>query len=92
METRVFAMAPQTSEQMLRLWYAKLWAPTVDLIGDIAGKEPFIIHGESLIRHCLEESPADFQGMMKDITLGVYRSSHLTFGRWISVVARRVFR
>ncbi|KKO98266.1 DEAD/DEAH box helicase [Trichoderma harzianum] len=54
-------MAPQTSEQMLRLWYAKLWAPTVDLIGDIAGKEPFIIHGESLIRHCLEESPADFQ-------------------------------
>ncbi|KAL6831223.1 hypothetical protein J3E69DRAFT_354175 [Trichoderma sp. SZMC 28015] len=54
-------MAPQTSEQMLRSWYAKLWAPTVDLIGDIAGKEPFIIHGESLIRHCLEESPADFQ-------------------------------
>ncbi|KAL6805406.1 hypothetical protein J3E68DRAFT_441857 [Trichoderma sp. SZMC 28012] len=54
-------MAPQTPEQMLRLWYAKLWAPTVDLIGDIAGKEPFIIHGESLIRHCLEESPADFQ-------------------------------
>ncbi|KAL7801815.1 hypothetical protein V8C43DRAFT_324722 [Trichoderma afarasin] len=54
-------MAPQTPEQMLRLWYTKLWAPTVDLIGDIAGKEPFIIHGESLIRHCLEESPADFQ-------------------------------
>ncbi|PTB58077.1 hypothetical protein M431DRAFT_492319 [Trichoderma harzianum CBS 226.95] len=54
-------MAPKTSEQMLRLWYAKQWAPTVDLIGDIAGKEPFIIHGESLIRHCLEESPADFQ-------------------------------
>lgn len=64
-ETRVVAMAPQTSEQMLRSWYAKLWAPTVDLIGDIAGKEPFIIHGESLIRHCLEESPADFQGMIK---------------------------
>ncbi|PNP52574.1 hypothetical protein THARTR1_06921 [Trichoderma harzianum] len=57
-------MAPQTPEQMLRLWYAKQWAPTVDLIGDIAGKEPFIIHGESLIRHCLEESPADFQGML----------------------------
>ncbi|KAL7915248.1 hypothetical protein GGI35DRAFT_466787 [Trichoderma velutinum] len=54
-------MASQMPEQKLRMWYAKLWAPIVDLIGDIAGKEPFIIHGESLIRHCLEESPADFQ-------------------------------
>ncbi|TFB04273.1 hypothetical protein CCMA1212_003805 [Trichoderma ghanense] len=41
--------------------YASLWAPRVDLIGDIAGREPFLIHGESLIRHCLEKSPPDFQ-------------------------------
>lgn len=51
-----------TPENALRIWYTHLWAPKVDLIGDIAGKEPFIIHGESLIRHCLEESPANFQG------------------------------
>lgn len=53
---------PETPENALRIWYTHLWAPKVDLIGDIAGKEPFIIHGESLIRHCLEESPANFQG------------------------------
>ncbi|EGR47843.1 uncharacterized protein TRIREDRAFT_63756, partial [Trichoderma reesei QM6a] len=48
-------------EEDLPSWYANLWAPRVDLIGDIAGKEPFLIHGESLMRHCLEESPPDFQ-------------------------------
>ncbi|KAL7923614.1 hypothetical protein ACQKWADRAFT_325792 [Trichoderma austrokoningii] len=52
---------PKTPEAALRAWYTQLWAPKVDLIGDIAGKEPFIIHGESLIRHCLEESPVNFQ-------------------------------
>ncbi|KAM0461154.1 hypothetical protein ACHAPV_004468 [Trichoderma viride] len=52
---------PETPENALRIWYTHLWAPKVDLIGDIAGKEPFIIHGESLIRYCLEESPANFQ-------------------------------
>ncbi|EHK45054.1 hypothetical protein TRIATDRAFT_292633 [Trichoderma atroviride IMI 206040] len=52
---------PETPESALRIWYTHLWAPKVDLIGDIAGKEPFIIHGESLIRYCLEESPANFQ-------------------------------
>lgn len=53
---------PETPESVLRIWYTQLWGPKVDLIGDIAGKEPFIIHGESLIRYCLEESPANFQG------------------------------
>ncbi|PTB69676.1 P-loop containing nucleoside triphosphate hydrolase protein [Trichoderma citrinoviride] len=48
-------------EDLASSWYANLWAPRVDLIGDIAGKEPFLVHGESLIRHCLEESPPDFQ-------------------------------
>ncbi|KAL7945665.1 P-loop containing nucleoside triphosphate hydrolase protein [Trichoderma barbatum] len=54
-------MGSQKSEKEILSWYARVWAPRVDLIGDIAGKEPFLIHGESLIRHCLEESPADFQ-------------------------------
>ncbi|RFU74346.1 dead deah box helicase [Trichoderma arundinaceum] len=52
---------PESVESLINSWYANAWAPRVDLIGDIAGKEPFLIHGESLIRHCLEESPADFQ-------------------------------
>ncbi|KAL6875303.1 P-loop containing nucleoside triphosphate hydrolase protein [Trichoderma longibrachiatum] len=51
----------KANKEDLPSWYANLWAPRVDLIGDIAGKEPFLIHGESLIRHCLEESPPDFQ-------------------------------
>ncbi|KAL7793524.1 P-loop containing nucleoside triphosphate hydrolase protein [Trichoderma ceciliae] len=51
----------ESPESRLRSWYANARAHKVDLIGDIAGKEPFLIHGESLIRYCLEESPANFQ-------------------------------
>lgn len=52
----------ESPESILNSWYNHLSPSRVDLIGDIAGKEPFLIHGESLIRHCLEESPANFQG------------------------------
>ncbi|KAL9476551.1 hypothetical protein ACSS6W_006392 [Trichoderma asperelloides] len=51
----------ESPESVLNSWYTHLSPSRVDLIGDIAGKEPFLIHGESLIRHCLEESPANFQ-------------------------------
>lgn len=53
---------PKSPESILNSWYTHLSSSKVDLIGDIAGKEPFLIHGESLIRHCLEESPANILG------------------------------
>ncbi|CAI6100134.1 unnamed protein product [Clonostachys chloroleuca] len=39
----------------LKTWYAHLRPNTVDIVGDFAGKELFLIHGESLLRHCLDE-------------------------------------
>lgn len=84
---------PETPESALRIWYTHLWAPKVDLIGDIAGKEPFLIHGESLIRHCLEESPANFQGEYGDRRSLQKSFKRLTNGpnRWIPAVTCRIF-
>ncbi|UKZ72972.1 hypothetical protein TrVFT333_000609 [Trichoderma virens FT-333] len=80
-------MEPQIPEQRLRSWYAHVWAPRVDLIGDIAGKEPFLIHGESLIRHCLEESPADFQEDAKDATILRYIIRYLiSLGKNVAII------
>ncbi|CAG9999568.1 unnamed protein product [Clonostachys byssicola] len=40
---------------LLKTWYAHLRPNTVDIVGDFAGKELFLIHGESLLRHCLDK-------------------------------------
>lgn len=53
-------MSDGTAE--LQKWYADRHAHIVDLVGDIAGRETFIVQGESLIRHCLETSKVDFDG------------------------------
>lgn len=57
-------MAPNQDEERARLlaWYAALRPLTVDIVGDFAGRELFAIHGESLIRHCLQEAKVDFDG------------------------------
>lgn len=47
----------------LRQWYAELRPLTVDVVGDYAGRELFVVHGESLMRYCLLESKVDFNGM-----------------------------
>ncbi|KAK5987164.1 putative helicase [Cladobotryum mycophilum] len=54
--------SPEEKRQTLLSWYSELNPHTVDLVGDIAGREPFIIHGESLLRHCLTESDVNFDG------------------------------
>ncbi|KAF7555852.1 hypothetical protein G7046_g6455 [Stylonectria norvegica] len=41
-------------------WYSTQRTLTVDIVGDFAGGEPFLVHGESLIRHCLAQSKVDF--------------------------------
>ncbi|KAF4993838.1 hypothetical protein FGRMN_6204 [Fusarium graminum] len=43
-------------------WYLERCPLTVDVVGDFAGEEVFAIHGESLMRHCLVEAKADFDG------------------------------
>ena len=43
-------------------WYLSLYSRTLDLVGDYAGNERFLIEGDSLLRHCFEDSKIDFEG------------------------------
>jgi hypothetical protein len=43
-------------------WYLRLHSRVLDLVGDYAGNERFLIEGDSLLRHCLEDSRVDFEG------------------------------
>jgi len=49
-----------TSAERLRRWYASLHPTTVDIVGDFAGHELFVLHGESLIGSCLGRGRVDF--------------------------------
>ncbi|EXL39954.1 hypothetical protein FOCG_17456 [Fusarium oxysporum f. sp. radicis-lycopersici 26381] len=48
------------SEEALLDWYTNLQPLTVDVVGDFAGRELFLIHGEALMRYCLVEARVDF--------------------------------
>ncbi len=48
-----------TTHQILE-WYSKLFSRRVDLIGDFAGSERFLIHGESLLLQCFSDPHIDF--------------------------------
>lgn len=73
-------MAPNQEEERTRLlaWYAALRPLTVDIVGEFAGRELFAIHGESLIRHCLEEAKVDFDGRFSH-SMHIPSDSLLTF-------------
>ena len=43
-------------------WYLGLHSRVLDLVGDYAGSERFLIEGDSLLRHCFEDSKIDFEG------------------------------
>jgi len=43
-------------------WYLGLHSRMLDLVGDYAGSERFLIEGDSLLRHCFEDSKIDFEG------------------------------
>ncbi|GAQ42956.1 hypothetical protein AtubIFM54640_007100 [Aspergillus tubingensis] len=46
--------------QKLLSWYTSLYSRTVDLVGDYAGSELFIIDGDSLLLHCFADDQLDF--------------------------------
>ncbi|KAH7396308.1 DEAD/DEAH box helicase-like protein [Pyrenochaeta sp. MPI-SDFR-AT-0127] len=48
-----------TTNQVLQ-WYSKLYSRRVDLVGDFAGSERFLVHGESLLLHCFGDPHIDF--------------------------------
>lgn len=41
-------------------WYESLRPHVVDVVGDFAGKELFVIHGESLLLHCIAKGKVDY--------------------------------
>ena len=43
-------------------WYDRTRPMWIDLIGDYAGKELFLVEGDSLLRECFEDERIDFAG------------------------------
>lgn len=48
-----------TTAQILQ-WYSNLYSRRVDLVGDFAGSERFLVHGESLLLQCFNDPHLDF--------------------------------
>jgi ATP-dependent RNA helicase DDX60 len=53
--------APRGSNAVLS-WYDNTRPIFIDLVGDYAGKELFLVEGDSLLRVCFEDERIDFQG------------------------------
>jgi hypothetical protein len=52
-------------------WYDALHNRTLDLVGDYAGSEAFLLEGDSLLLHCFSDSRIDIEGKWyrKDLLL-----------------------
>jgi hypothetical protein len=51
-----------TSPKSILAWYDGARPMWIDLVGDYAGKELFLIEGDSLLRECFEDERIDFKG------------------------------
>jgi hypothetical protein len=64
-------MAGNADEDALRgthsilSWYDSTRPMFIDLVGDYAGKELFLVEGDSLLRECFEDERIDFEGTRK---------------------------
>lgn len=45
-------------------WYGKLPTRRVDLVGDYAGQELFIVEGDGLLLRCFDDPKLDLAGML----------------------------
>lgn len=45
-------------------WYDARTPRILDLVGDYAGKELFLVEGDSLLRACFEDGRIDFEGKL----------------------------
>lgn len=43
-------------------WYLRLRTQTLDLVGDYAGKELFLLEGDSLLLQCFGDPKIEFEG------------------------------
>lgn len=56
-------------------WYDSTRPMFIDLVGDYAGKELFLVEGDSLLRLCFEDERIDFQGKSPRTTSGLHKLS-----------------
>jgi len=49
-------------------WYDKSKPMWIDLVGDYAGQELFLVEGDSLLRECFEDDRIDFNGKLPNST------------------------
>ncbi|KAM3074302.1 hypothetical protein ACMFMG_002886 [Clarireedia jacksonii] len=55
------SQAHRTSPNSILAWYDGARPMWIDLVGDYAGKELFLIEGDSLLRECFEDERIDFK-------------------------------
>lgn len=53
--------ASSTSQNALLEWYARIYSRRVDIVGDYAGNELFLVDGDSLLLHCFADDHLDIQ-------------------------------
>ncbi|OAL00090.1 P-loop containing nucleoside triphosphate hydrolase protein [Phaeosphaeriaceae sp. SRC1lsM3a] len=59
-DTPTNGQSPTTETSRILEWYARLYSRRVDLVGDFAGSERFLVHGEALLLHCFSDPNIDF--------------------------------
>lgn len=50
-------------------WYDETRPMWIDLVGDYAGKELFLVEGDSLLRECFADERIDFQSKIFSVLL-----------------------
>lgn len=50
-------------------WYDETRPMWIDLVGDYAGKELFLLEGDSLLRECFADERIDFQGNVSYVSI-----------------------
>ena len=53
----------EAASSRLMDWYGKLPSRRVDLVGDYAGQELFIVEGDGLLLRCFDDPALDFASM-----------------------------
>jgi len=68
--------APRGTHSILN-WYDSTRPMFIDLVGDYAGKELFLVEGDSLLRECFEDERIDFQGKLPVHIYALKQSQYL---------------
>jgi hypothetical protein len=83
--------APQGSNAVLS-WYDKTRPMFIDLVGDYAGKELFLVEGDSLLRVCFEDERIDFQGKPPRACSGLHSSLGLSLAAKVAISVAKTIR